>query len=110
MKVPRICTNPGCLFVLKPTKVEYVQGEGKEEENAKLDVIDAQRHCPKCNSKLTKYIHKVWDLVKDNEEITKQFGMLDKEAIEKKQKTYKEAREFTEAQLEKDIIKYKKAV
>ena len=110
MNAPRICTNPGCLFVLQPTRIPPAEGPDKEEETAKLLVIDSQRHCPKCNAKLTKYIHKMWDYVKDNEDITRHFKITDKEVVEKKQAAYKAAKDVTAAQLEKDIIKYKKAV
>lgn len=96
MKVPRICLNTDCLFVLSAKPLKY--GEDKEE-NAKLDVIDAQTRCPKCNASLTKYIHKVWDSVKDNEEVCKVFGVVSgdaKKIAEAKQTTYTAAKKATE--------------
>lgn len=110
MKDSRICTNPGCLYILGPTKVAYVEGPDKDEENAKLDVIDAHRKCPKCNAQLTKFIHHVWEYVKDNEDILKTFRVIDKASVEAQHKKFMAAKEVTAAQLEKDIIKYKKAV
>lgn len=110
MNVPRICTNPGCLFVLPPTRIPAADGPDREEETAKLQVIDAQRKCPKCNARLTWYIHHVWDKVKDNEDLLRTFKVTDKALMESKYKKFVEAREFTEAQLEKDVQKYKKAV
>jgi hypothetical protein len=96
MKVPRICMNEGCLFVLAPKALKY--GEDAEE-NKKLDVIDMQTRCPKCNTKVTQYVHKVWDHVKDNEEICKAFGVVSgdsKKVAEAKQLTYKAAKQKTE--------------
>lgn len=104
MKVPRICTN--CLRVVPPKPVQY--GED-EEENRKLDSIDSQMKCPKCKAKLTPFIHHVWDRVKDNEEITKTFGVVNNETRKKTEELYVKfvaAREFTEGQLQRDIEKY----
>ena len=112
MKAHRICTN--CLYVLKPNVPKY--GEDKEE-NSKLDVIDANIKCPKCNAHLTKYIHKVLSRITDGnleahqltaEEVFKMFGVNEgnKKALEAKQTSYIAAKQLTEEQLEKDIEKY----
>jgi hypothetical protein len=93
--------NTGCLHVVPAKPVKY--GED-EEENRKIDVIEAQRRCPKCNAMLTKYVHKVWDAVKDNEEVCKVFGVVSgdaKKIAEAKQTTYKVAKKETEEHAKK---------
>ena len=107
MNVPIICMNPGCKYVMKAKPLEY--GEDKEE-NAKLDVLDAAKKCPKCNAKLTKYLHKVWDKVKNDEEILKVFGMPDSKKMEAGQTKYQEAKKETEAQFDREVKKYRMAV
>ena len=103
MKVPRICTNEGCLQVVPAKALKYGQDD---EDNRKLDVIDSQIKCPKCNAKLTQYIHKVWDHVKDDEEVCKIFGVVTNDAkkvTEAKQTTYKTAKNATEEHRRKMI-------
>ena len=106
---------------MKPTKVEYLtDGPEKEEENAKRESIDSQIRCPKCQTgKLTKHIHKMLPFVTDanmekwqltQAEVFKMFGIVDKSIVEAKHQKYTEAQKETEAQLEKDVAKYKKAV
>lgn len=100
--------NTGCLHVVEPKAVKY--GED-QEENRKLDILDANTKCPKCNAKLTKYVHKVLDSVvalEDADAILKQFGISggdSKKKAELAQTAYKEARKLTEAQHEKDVAK-----
>lgn len=99
MKVPRICTV--CLNVVPAHAIKYGQDE---EENRKLDIIDAQTRCTKCNGRLTRYIHKVIERVED-QDVLKLFGITGSkvgEAKEKKAK-YDTARKETEAQFYKDI-------
>ncbi len=92
--------------MVEPKAVQRVEDK---EEYAKLQVIDANTKCPKCNAKLTKYVHKVLDSVKalddGGEEILKQFGVTSgesKKKAEDAQSKYKYARAETDAVADKN--------